>query len=135
MNKPVCLGLSLLELNKKIIYVLWNAYIKPEYGEKSKLCYKDIKSFTVYIKTDDIYKDIAKVVETRQFLKGKNKKFIVLMKDELDGKITTECVALRAKTYIYLKSQETLATILIYCEQFEKNAFRTFSLLLCTNRY
>ena len=37
-------------------------------------------------------------VETRQFLKGK---FIGLMKDELGGKITTECVALRAKTFIY----------------------------------
>ena len=65
MNKPVCLGLSLLELNKKIIYVLWNAYTKLEYEQKRKLCYMDIDSFTVYIKTDDIYKDIAKVVETR----------------------------------------------------------------------
>ena len=38
---------------------------KPKYGGKAKLCYMDIDSFIVYIKTDDIYKDIAEDVETR----------------------------------------------------------------------
>ena len=37
-----------------------------KYGEKARMCYiyTDI-SFIVYIKTDDIYKDIAEDVETR----------------------------------------------------------------------
>ena len=53
--------------------------------------------FIVYIKTDDIYKVIAENVETRfdtsnyeldrPFPKGKSKKLIGLMKDELGGKI------------------------------------------------
>ena len=62
-----------------------------------KLCYCDTDSFIVYVKTDDIYKDIAKDVETmfdtssyeldRPLPKGKTKKVIGLMKDdELDGK-------------------------------------------------
>ena len=33
--------------------------VKPKYGEKAKLFYMDTDSFIVYIKTDDIYKDIA----------------------------------------------------------------------------
>ena len=44
------------------MYEVWHDYVKPKYGEKSKLCYMDIGSFIVYIKTDDIYKDIAQDV-------------------------------------------------------------------------
>ena len=65
MNKPVHLGLSILELSKILMYEFWYDYVKPKYGEKAKLCYMDTDSFIVYIKTDDIYKDIAEDVETR----------------------------------------------------------------------
>ena len=62
VNKPVYLGLSILELSKILMYEVWYDYVKPKYGEKSKLWYMDIRSFIVYIKTDDIYKDIAQDV-------------------------------------------------------------------------
>ena len=60
MNKPVCLGLSILELCEILMYEFWYGYVKPKYGEKAKLCYMDTDSSIVYIKTDDTYKDIAK---------------------------------------------------------------------------
>ena len=94
MNKPVYLGLSILELSKILTYEFWYDYLKLKYGEKLKLCYMDTNGFIVYIKTDDIYKDIAEDVETRfdtsnyeldrQLTKGKNKKVKI---DELGGKI------------------------------------------------
>ena len=59
------LGLSILELSQILMYEFWYDYVKPKYGEKAKLRYMDIDSFTVYIKTDDIYKDIAEDVATR----------------------------------------------------------------------
>ena len=65
INKPVCLELSILELSKILMYEFWYDYVKPKYGEKAKLCYMDTDSFIVYIKTDDIYKDIAVNVETK----------------------------------------------------------------------
>ena len=73
----------------------------------------DTYSFTVDIKTDGIYKDIAENVETRIYLeimswkdlpKGKNKKVIGLMKDKVVEKIMKSFVELRAKTYSYLIS-------------------------------
>ena len=44
------------------MYKLWCSYVKPKYGEKEELCYMDTDNFIAYIKTNDIYKDIAKDV-------------------------------------------------------------------------
>ena len=58
VDKLVYLGLSILELSKMLMYEFWYDYLKPKYGEKVKLCHMDTDSFIVYIKTDDIYKNI-----------------------------------------------------------------------------
>ena len=112
MNKPVYLGLSIPRLSKILMYEFWYDHVKPKYGKKVKLCYMDMDSFIVYIKRDDIYKDIAEDVKIRfdssnyeldrLLPKGKNKKVIGLMKDELGGKFMKKFVGLRAKTYSYL---------------------------------
>ena len=47
------------------MYEFWYDYLKPKNDQKSQLCYMDTDSFIVYIKTDDIYKDIPKDVENR----------------------------------------------------------------------
>ena len=70
-------------------------------------------SIIVHVKTDDICKDIAEDIETRfdnsnfelcrPLPKGKNKKVIGLMKDELGRQIMKEFVGLKAKTYSYLE--------------------------------
>ena len=54
MNKPVYIGLSMRELSKILMYEFWYDYIKSNHGEKVKLCYMDIDSFIVCIKTGDI---------------------------------------------------------------------------------
>ena len=65
MNKPVYLGLSILDLSKTVMYEIWYDYVKPKYGENGKPCYMDTNSFIVHVKPDHIYKDIAEDVETR----------------------------------------------------------------------
>ena len=112
MNKPIYLGLSILEISKILMYESWYDYLKPKYGNNVKLCYMDTDSFIMNIKTNDFYEDIANDVDNRfdtsnhevnrLLPMGKNKKVIGLMKDELGGKIITEFVTLRPKTYSYL---------------------------------
>ena len=112
-NELVYLGLSILQLNKTVIYEFWYAYIKPKYYGKTKLFYMDTKLCYICIKTDDIYKNIAEVVETgfntscykldRPLPKGTNKKATGLMKDELGETIMIEFVTLREKTFSYFR--------------------------------
>ena len=112
MNKPIYLGLSILDISKILVYEFWYDYMKPKYNGNIKLCYMDTGSFVMNIKTNDFYKDIANDVDkrfdfsnyevNRSLPTGKNKKVIGLMKDELGGKIITEFVTLRPKTYSYL---------------------------------
>ena len=112
MNKPIYLGVSILEISKLLMYEFWYDYMKPKYGNNVKLCYMDTDSFIMNIKAEDFSKDIANDVEKRFDISnyevnrplptGKNKKVIGIMKDELGGKIITEFVTLRPKTYSYL---------------------------------
>ena len=63
VNKLVCLGLSILKFNKILMYEFWYDYVKPKYGGKAKLCYMDTDGFIVYIKTDDVYKILQKMLK------------------------------------------------------------------------
>ena len=65
MNKPIYLGLSILEISKTLIYEFWYGYMKPKYGDNVKLCYMDTDSFIMHIKIEDFFKDIANDVEKR----------------------------------------------------------------------
>ena len=112
-NKPVYLGLSILDLSKSIVHEFCYDCVKPKYGENAKLCYVDTGSFIVHAKTDDIYKVIAEDVETRfvtsnfeidiKLPKGKNEKSNWTNERWIRGQIMKVFVRLRAKTYSYLK--------------------------------
>ena len=112
MNKPIYLGLSILDISKIFMYEFWYDYMEPKHGNDVKLCYMDTDSFVMNIKTNDFYKDIANDVENRfdtsnyevnrPLPTGKNQKVIGLMKDELGGKIIMEFITLGPKTYSYL---------------------------------
>ena len=94
INNPVYLQLSILDLSKTVIYEFWYDYVEPKYGDNTNHCFMDTDRFIVHVKTDDIYKDIAEDVDLgtsnyerdRLLPKGKNKKVIVIKKNELGEK-------------------------------------------------
>ena len=114
MNKPVYLGMCILDLSKTIMYDFHYNYIKPKYGAKAKLLFTDTDSLMYEIETEDFYKDISKDVKDRfdtsdypenhpsGIPTGINKKVLGMFKDEAAGKRIKEFVGLRAKLYSFI---------------------------------
>ena len=51
INKPIYLGISILDNSKTLMHEFWYDYVKLKYQDKAKLCYMDTDSFAIYIKT------------------------------------------------------------------------------------
>ena len=99
MNKPVYLGMSILDISKTLMYEFWYDYVKPKYEEKAKLGYMDTDGFVIKIFTEEFFEDINNDVERwfdtsdydkndkRPLQRGMNKKVIGMFKDKLGEKI------------------------------------------------
>ena len=111
MLKPVYVGQAILDISKTIMYEFWYDYLKPKYGDKTKLCYMDTDSFIIDIQKEDFLKDISKDVKRcfdtsgydknfdRPLEIGVNKKVLGKFKDELNGNILTEFISIGPKVY------------------------------------
>ena len=63
INKPVYLGMSILDISKTLMYEFLYDYIKPKYRDKPKLRYMDTDSFVIHIFTEDFFEDIVNDAE------------------------------------------------------------------------
>jgi hypothetical protein len=109
-NKPVYLGMCILDLSKTLMYDFHYNYIKAKYGDKAKLLFTDTDSLAFEIETDDFYLDISPDIQSKfdtsdypndHPLAGVNKKKVGMLKDEACGEIIDEYVGLRAKLLTY----------------------------------
>ena len=113
MNKPVYLGMSILDLSKTLMYDFHYNYVIAKYGNRAKLLFTDTDSFLYEIQTEDFYKDISGDVKDRfdtseypeghpsRIPTGINKKVLGMFKDEAKGDNIKEFVGLRAKLYSF----------------------------------
>ena len=109
--KPIYVGQAILDISKTIMYEVWYDYLKPKYGDKIKFCYMDRDSFIIDAETEDFYKVISKDVKRwfdtsgydenidRPLEKGVNKKILGKFKDELNGNVITDFIAIGPKVY------------------------------------
>lgn len=110
MDKPIIIGMCVLEISKLCMYEFHYRHMLQKYGDKSHLLYTDTDSFIYEITDiDDIYEDMKADIhkyDTSDYYAGNpfnmpqtNKKVPGLMKDECNGRIMTEFCGLRSKMY------------------------------------
>jgi hypothetical protein len=109
LDKPIYVGLSVLDLSKLHMYEFHYDYILPKYQENATLLFTDTDSLCYHIKTDDMYKDMKEDkhlfdmsgynMDGFRSCDNTNKKVIGKFKDETDGVPIVEFCGLRSKMY------------------------------------
>ena len=114
LNRPIYVGLSILDLSKVLMYQFHYEHMKPKYGCNAKLLFTDTDSLCYEIKTDDIYQDMLQDInlfDTSEYGQSHplynlaNKKVLGKMKDETHGIPIQEFVGLRPKMYSILYTE------------------------------
>ena len=113
LNRPVYVGMSILDLSKSLMYDFYYNQMKAQYGDRVELLYTDTDSLLLEIQKEDVYSDMAdhpSLYDTSDFpedhpLHSKvNKKVLGKMKDECAGHPIAEYVGLRPKMYSILEA-------------------------------
>lgn len=109
MNKPLLIGMAVLDISKVSMYTFLYDYLKPKYGDNCTVAYTDTDSFILSVKTPNFYEDIRNdyhMYDTSNFpypnvydIEQKNKKKLGTYTDELDGNLMVEFVGLKSKCY------------------------------------
>ena len=115
LNRPVYVGMCVLDLSKHLMYDFYYNELKKQYGERCQLLYTDTDSLLLEIQTENVYEDMsanAHLYDTSNYPKDhpqyseENKKVVGKMKDECAGRLIAEYVGLRPKMYSILKADD-----------------------------
>ena len=106
LNKPIYVGLTVLELSKWLMYDFHYNFIKKHFD--AKLLFTDTDSLTYEVRSEDVYEkifkhkhlfDFSNFPKDTKFFDETNKKVIGKMKDESEGKIIDQFVGLKSKMH------------------------------------
>ncbi|XP_077280127.1 uncharacterized protein LOC143907319 [Temnothorax americanus] len=110
-NKPVYVGMCILEISKTRLYEFHYDYMLPLYRDRCRIFYTDTDSLIYSLECENAHERMRRDIDrfdTSDYTKNNahgmprvNKKVPGLMKDENNGAIMTEFVGLRAKMYTY----------------------------------
>ena len=112
-NRPVYVGMSILDLSKHLMYDFYYNQLKVQYGESCQLLYTDTDIILLEIETEGVYKDITQkqgLYDTSYYPQdhplnsSANKKVPGKLKDECAGRVIAEYFGLRPKMYSILEA-------------------------------
>ena len=110
LNKPIYMGMSILDYSKTHMYSFYYDVLKPTYQDNIKLVYTDTDSYVIKVATDDLYEDFKEINEYMDFsdyppehpnYDKTNKKVLGKFKDEMNCKIIAHFIGLKPKEYCY----------------------------------
>ena len=113
LNRPVYVGMSILDLSKTLMYDFYYGQLKNQYGDRCQLLYTDTDSLLLEIETEDVYRDMiahAGLYDTSDYPcehplhSVENKKVLGKMTDECAGRPIAEYIGLRPKMYSILEA-------------------------------
>jgi hypothetical protein len=133
-DKPMIVGMCILDLSKHLMYNFHYNTMKKQYGDKCRLLFTDTDSLCYHIKTDDVYEDMKQDADVYDFsdypkshplYSDANKKIIGKFKDESSGKPIIEFCGLRAKMYCFLTDEDKTKAVAKGCK---KNVIKSFKM-------
>ena len=117
LNKPIYVGMSILDLSKHLMFDWYYNVLKERYNENCTMCYTDTDSYILEIKDNDIYKTMGEMADhfdTSDFPRDHplyselNKKVLGKFKDELNSIPIAEYIGLRPKMYTILTEKKEI---------------------------
>ena len=118
INRPISIGVSILELSKMIMYAYYFDVLKEAFGSRIKLLYTDTDSFVLELKTDNLLRDlnaISHTLDTSNFIKSGHylselysRQFtseLFYFKSEVGSDEILAFVAIRSKVYTLIRAE------------------------------
>jgi hypothetical protein len=100
LNKPIYMGISILDYSKIHIYSFYYDVLKPKYQNNIKLVYIDTDSYVIKIEIDNLYEDFKEINNYMDF-NNYPQKILGKFKDKMNNKIITYFIGLKPKAYYY----------------------------------
>ena len=117
LNRPIYVGMCVLDLSKNIMYDFYYNKMKKQYGENADLLYTDTDSLLLEIKTENVYKDMEEDIDAYDtsdyppdhFLHNmKNKKVLGKIKDERLAVPLLNMLVFVQKCIVFLKNLDKI---------------------------
>ena len=118
INRPISIGVSILELSKMIMYSYYFDVLKKAFGSRIKLLYTDTDSFVLELKSDDLLRDLNAIrhtLDTSNFIKSGHylselysRQFtseLFYFKSEVGSDEILAFVAIRSKVYTLIRAE------------------------------